>query len=187
MSEEDREKTAFVTRDGLFEFKVMPFGLCNAPATFQRLMDLVLTGIHWSSCLVYIDDIVIMGRMFQQNLVNLKLVLDRLRGAGLKLKPAKCSLCRKEVLFLGHRITRKGIATDHSWYKTLCTCMLGEIITPFHLVCGSHAHYNSKQLHDMTVAIPIASTAAISAAHRVDCHGLPCTGLWVAACDLIGQ
>ena len=112
VSEKDREKTAFVTRDGLFEFKVMPFGLCNAPATFQRLMDLVLAGIHWSSCLVYIDDIVIMGRTFQQHLVNLKLVLDRLRGAGLKLKPTKCSLCRKEVLFLGHRITRQGIATD---------------------------------------------------------------------------
>ena len=88
VSEKDREKTAFVMREGLFEFKVMPFGLCNAPASFQRLMDLVLAGIHWSSCL---DDIVIMGRTFQQHLVNLKLVLDR---AGLKLKPTKCSLCR---------------------------------------------------------------------------------------------
>ena len=95
MSEKDREKTAFVTREGLFEFKVMPFGLCNAPATFQRLMDLVLAGIHWSSCLVYIDDIVIMGQTFQQHLVNLKLVLDRLHGAGLKLKPTKCSVARK--------------------------------------------------------------------------------------------
>ena len=108
MSKKDREKTAFVTRDGLFEFKGILFGLCNAPATF-RLIDLVLAGIHWSSCLVYIDDIMIMGRMFQQHLVNLKLVLC---GAGLKLKPTKCSLCRKDVLFLGHRITREGIATD---------------------------------------------------------------------------
>ena len=112
VSEKDREKTAFVRRDGLFEFKVMPFGFCNAPATFQRLTDLVLAGIHWSSCLVYIDGIVIMARTFQQHLVNLTLVLDRLRGAGLKLKPTKCSLCHKEVLFLGHRITREGIATN---------------------------------------------------------------------------
>lgn len=66
VSKEDREETAFVMRQGLFEFKVMPFGLCNAPATFQRLMDLVLASIHWSSCLVYIDNIVIMGHTFQQ-------------------------------------------------------------------------------------------------------------------------
>ena len=56
--------TAFSTRDGLFEFKVMPFGLCNAPATCQRLMDMVLAGVKWSSCLVYMDDIVIMGKTF---------------------------------------------------------------------------------------------------------------------------
>jgi len=60
---EDREKTAFCTHEGLFEFRVMPFGLCNAPATFQRLMDAVLAGLQWSSCLVYLDDIVIPGTL----------------------------------------------------------------------------------------------------------------------------
>ena len=65
VSPEDREKTAFCTHEGLFEFRKMPFGLCNAPATFQRLMDAVLAGLQWSSCLVYIDDIVIPGRTFQ--------------------------------------------------------------------------------------------------------------------------
>eukprot|EP00731_Ephydatia_muelleri_P017395 Em0010g493a len=70
MSEEDRAKTAFSTHEGLYEFKVMPFGLCNAPATFQRLMDLVLSGIQWSSCLVYIDDIVIVGKTLDDS--NLK-------------------------------------------------------------------------------------------------------------------
>ena len=59
VSEKDREKTAFVTWECLFQFKVMPFGLCNAPATFQGLMDLVLAGVHWISCLMYIDDILI--------------------------------------------------------------------------------------------------------------------------------
>ena len=80
--EEDRPKTAFSTRDGLFDFKVMPFGLCNAPATFQRLMDMVLAGVNWISCLVYIDDIVIMGKTFQQHVNNLGLVLEKLRGRG---------------------------------------------------------------------------------------------------------
>ena len=71
IEEKDRHKTAFCTREGLFEFKVMPFGLCNAPAVFQRLMDLVLSGIQWERCLVYIDDIVIMGKTFERHLQNL--------------------------------------------------------------------------------------------------------------------
>ena len=64
MNSDDQEKTAFCTLDGLFEFKVMPFGLCNAPATFQRLMDIVLTGLQWSSCLVYLDDVIVLVRNF---------------------------------------------------------------------------------------------------------------------------
>ena len=112
MSEEDRAKTAFSTHEGLYEFKVMPFGLCNVPAAFQRLMDLVLSGIQWSSCLVYIDDIVIVGKTVQNHLDNLQLVLDRIKRAGLRLKPSKCHLFQKEILYLGHRITRDGVATD---------------------------------------------------------------------------
>ena len=79
----DRQKTGFCTQDrlGLFKFKVMPFGLCNAPAMFQRLMDLVLEGIQWKSCLVYIDDIVIVGKSFEQHLQKLELVLERLKQA----------------------------------------------------------------------------------------------------------
>ena len=61
VAEKDRQ-TAFCTTEGLFEFDVMPFGLCNAPATFQRLMDLVLAGLQWSHCLVYLDDIIILAR-----------------------------------------------------------------------------------------------------------------------------
>ena len=58
----DREKTAFTTSEGLYEFTKMQFGLCNAPATFQRLMDLILAGLQWSNCLVYLDDILIIGK-----------------------------------------------------------------------------------------------------------------------------
>ena len=79
---EHREKTAFCTPEGLFEFNVMPFGLCNAPATFQRLMDSVLAGLHWKTCLVYIDDIIIVGKSFDEHLCNLQAVFERLRQAG---------------------------------------------------------------------------------------------------------
>ena len=107
-----REKTAFTTSEGLYEFKVMPFGLCNVPATFQRLMNRVLCDVNWVECLVYIDDTVVIGRTFEQHLSNLGTVLSRLRQAGLKLQPAKCKLCQKEVRFLGHVISENGIATD---------------------------------------------------------------------------
>ena len=83
IEEKDRHKTSFCNREGLFEFKVMPFRLCNAPAVFQRLMDLLLSGIQWERCLVYIDDIVIMGKTFERHLQNLILVQERLRWAGL--------------------------------------------------------------------------------------------------------
>lgn len=109
---EDREKTAFCTPEGLFEFNVMPFGLCNAPATFQRLMDLVLAGVQWTSCLVYIDDVIITGKAFEEHLKNLVEVLKRLRGAGLKLKPRKCNLCSLQVGFLGHIVSQEGVQTD---------------------------------------------------------------------------
>ena len=77
---------------GPFQFKVMSFGLYNAPATFQRLMDLVLAGLQWLHCLVYLDDVIVLGRTFDENLRNLESVFRRLREAGLRLKPSKCSL-----------------------------------------------------------------------------------------------
>ena len=109
---EDREKTAFCTPNGLFEFKVMPFGLCNAPATFQRLMDMVLAGVQWSSCLVYIDDVIIIGKTFIEHLRNLREVFNRLKEAGLKLKPVKCDFCCTQVGFLGHIVSADGVQTD---------------------------------------------------------------------------
>ena len=109
---EHREKTAFCTSEGLFEFNVMPFGLCNAPATFQRLMDCVLAGLHWKTCLVYIDDIIVVGKSFDEHLCNLQAVLERLRQAGLKLHPRKCQLLRHKVTYLGHVVSAQGITPD---------------------------------------------------------------------------
>ena len=114
VSPEHREKTAFCTQEGLFEFNVMPFGLCNAPATFQRLMDCVLAGLQWTNCLVYIDDIIIMGRSFDDHLHNLQQVFDRLKLAGLKLHPDKCQFLQHQVHFLGHIVSAKGVAPDPS-------------------------------------------------------------------------
>ena len=109
---EDRAKTAFCTPNGLFEFKIMAFGLCNGPATFQRLMDLVLAGLQMSHCLVYVDDVIVMGRSFQEHLSNLQKVFERVREAGVTLKPTKCVFFQTEVFYLGHLISREGVSTD---------------------------------------------------------------------------
>jgi transposase InsO family protein len=109
---DDKEKTAFATRTGLYEFNVLPFGLTNAPATFERVMETVLRGLHWTECLVYLDDIIVFGRTFDETMGRLTHVLERLTSAGLKLKPSKCDFFQEEVKFLGHVVTAEGIKTQ---------------------------------------------------------------------------
>ena len=108
MSEESQEKTAFVTWNGLYEFKVMPFGLCNAPATFQRLMEKVLCVVVREKCLIYLDDIL----AFDEHIGNLQMVFDCLLKAGLRLKPGKCKLAREQVEYLGYVVSSSGISAD---------------------------------------------------------------------------
>ena len=108
---EARPKTAFITNGGLWQFKVLPFGLCNAPATFERLMDKVLADIPRQECVVYLDDILVHGESFEAALRALRQVLERVAAAGLKLHPQKCCFMRREVTFLGHRLGGGGVST----------------------------------------------------------------------------
>jgi len=81
----DSEKTAFICREGQFRFKTMPFGLCNAGATFQCLMDMVMSGLALQVCLVYLDDVIVFSSTVDQHLERLRQVLGRIAAAGLKL------------------------------------------------------------------------------------------------------
>ena len=112
MDQRDSPKTAFTTGSDLYQFKVMPMGLRNAPSTFQRLMQLVLRGLHWESVLVYLDDVIVFGRSFDEKLDRLRVVFDRLRSAGIKLRPEKCHFFHEKVTFLGHVISTQGILPD---------------------------------------------------------------------------
>lgn len=107
----DAEKTAFSTPRGHYEFVVMPFGLTNAPATFQRLMDSILRDFQ-SFCLVYIDDIIIFSESFEEHLVHLSRVLQRLIDSHLIIKPSKCQFLKQKLGFLGHVITPGYISPD---------------------------------------------------------------------------
>ena len=89
MDKDDAEKTAFIVEDGLYQFNVMPLGLCNAGATFQHLMQLALAGLSWETVLVYIDDLIVHSKTFEEHLEHLKEVFNKLRAAGLKMSPKK--------------------------------------------------------------------------------------------------
>jgi len=112
INSKDKEKTAFSIGNGLWQFTVMPFGLCNAPATFQRLMEKVLYGLLSKICLVYLDDIIIFGKNFNEMLNNLKMVFLRIRSVNLRINPEKCVLFEKHVKYLGHIVSSKGVTTD---------------------------------------------------------------------------
>ena len=109
MDESSREKTAFIIRRGLYEFVRMPFGLSNAPATFSRVVNLILAGMNWETVLAFLDDICVLGRDFAEHLENLRQVFGRFRQFGLRLKPRKCSLFKKEVEFLGRLVSKEGV------------------------------------------------------------------------------
>jgi hypothetical protein len=109
LREEDKCKTAFVVDGNLFEFNVMPFGSMNAPSTFQRLVDRILRGLTWRQCLVYMDDVLIFSKTFEDHLRDIDEVLARFTFAGLKLKPTKCVFAENEVEYLGFKFTDKGL------------------------------------------------------------------------------
>lgn len=117
--DEDQEKTAVTTPFGLYQWTRMPFGLCNAPGTFQRLMEVVLGDLAFDVLLIYLDDVLVFSSDFDSHCEKLDLVFGRLREHGLKLKPSKCFLLRSEVKFLGHIVSAAGVQVDMDKVKAL--------------------------------------------------------------------
>lgn len=120
VAKEDKDKTAFATRQGLYKFVRMPFGLTNAPGTFQRMMNLVLRRLNWISCLVYLDDIIVFTKgSLEQHFVEVAMVLERLRVAGLSLNLKKCDFATKHIQYLGHDLSPEGIRPMESLVKAV--------------------------------------------------------------------
>jgi len=99
--------------------KRIPFGLGNVGSTFQRVMDLALSGLNYIMCFVYLDDIIVSSSSVEEHIERLGLLFERLRAANLKLKPSKCSLLRTEVSFLGHVVSGDGVSTDPEKIKAV--------------------------------------------------------------------
>ena len=112
MHPEDKEKTAFIVEFGLFQFTRLSMGLTNSASSFQRVLDRVLAPLKYNSCLVYIDDIVVFAKTFDEHLVKLRNVFKHLEEAGLVLQPPKCEFLLDEILYLGHVVGRDGQKPD---------------------------------------------------------------------------
>lgn len=146
MHKDDMKKTAFTTRQGQFEFTRMPFGLCSAPATFQRLMHSILRNENWKQCLIYLDDVLIFARTLEEHSYRLRIVLQRFREAGLKLSPEKCHFLKTEVEYLGHVIKEDGIkpsTTKIDKVKNWPTPTNAEQLRTFIGLCG----YYRRHIH----------------------------------------
>ena len=118
LAEEDREKTAFTTPNGLYQFLTMPFGLSGAPATFQRMMDEVLRGLN-SFVGVYLDDIVIHSGTWEEHIAQLEEVFTRLKGANLTIKLKKCVFASDNCTYLGYKIGQGGVRPEEGKIKAV--------------------------------------------------------------------
>ena len=141
MNEDSIEKTAFITQSGLFEFLVLPFGLTNAPATFQRYMDAITAGLKWKCLLVYLDDIIIFSPTFDDHLRDVEEVLKRLEEANLKLNPEKCFVCQDKLKYLGHIVSSEGIEADYDKIKAIVEMSSPENREELRTVLGGSNYY----------------------------------------------
>ena len=146
MAEESKDKTAFITPNGLFQFRVMPFGLTNAPATFQRFMDAILAGYKWQTLLVYMDGICVFSENFDQHLLDLKDVFECMRQAKLKLKPYKCHIFQTKIKFLGHIVSDNGIGPDPDKVKAILNMEIPTNVTKLQSFLGLVGYYR-KFIH----------------------------------------
>ena len=159
MDEDARAKSAFVTNSGLYEWNVLPFGLCNAPSTFERLMDYVLAGLRWETLLVYLDDVIVFGRTVKESIDRLREVLTRFRNAGLKLKPSKCHLFQSKVNYLGHVVSSEGIHTDPDKVEAIRDWPTPITKTQVRSFLGTTGYYRRFVLDYAKIAQPLHKVA----------------------------
>ena len=177
VKESDKPKTAFVTKSGLWEFLVLPFGLSNAPSTFEHCIETVLNGLQCTTCLIYLDDVIVHAKSTREMTLHLTEVLSRLQSAGLKLKPSKCYFYCQQVQFLGHVISGKGIATDPEKIKSVKNFPPPTSVTDIRYFLGLCSYYRRFIKDFSKIAAPLSQLTHKDVSfhwgvgRRATCHG----------------
>lgn len=155
LAEEDREKTAFRTHQGLFQFKRMPFGLRNGPSIFQRTMQSILAPFLWLFCLVYIDDIVVFSKSYEEHIQHLEKVLRAIEEAGITLSPNKCHLFYPSVMLLGHKVSRLGLSTHAEKVRAIVELAAPTKTSQLQHFLGMAVYFSAFIPHYSSMASPL--------------------------------
>lgn len=156
VAEKDKHKTAFsMPGCGLWQFIRMPFGLCSAGSTFERMMEQILAGLNYRTCLVYIDDIILFSKSFEKQIENLREVFERVKAANLKLNPKKCILFKKQVKFLGHVVSESGISTDPDKISAIKDWPIPNNVKAIRSFLGIASYYRKFILNFAQIAKPL--------------------------------
>ena len=142
MDEESKQYTAFTLGSmGLYECESMPFGLCNTPPTFQRLIQNCLGELSLTFCLIYLDDMIVFSKTPEEHLQRMHVVFDHLREHGLKLKPSKCDVFKSEINYLAHHVSRKGVLPLKKNLESIAQCPPPDTYTKVKSFVGLVGHY----------------------------------------------
>jgi len=165
MLPEDEPKTAFKTHQGHYQFKVVPFGLTNAPATFQCVMNQILHPFLRQFVLVFLDDIVIYSKSFEEHMSHLEQVLAVLRTHQLYLKASECTFAQDSLEYLGHIISSKGVATDPSKIQAMLHWLVPASVTEVRAFLGLIGYYRRFVKHYGLVAKPLTQLLRVKKFH----------------------
>jgi hypothetical protein len=144
-----------ITPDNIYQFKHSPFGLTNCPFVFSKLMSKVLAELQWQILLVYMDDIIPFSPTFEQHLIDLKTIFDRLQQANLSLKPSKCEFGKDKIKFLGHEVSAKGISPVDDKIKIINDAQPPTTVKGVRQFLGLAGYYHKHILNFSKIAAPL--------------------------------